>query len=85
VHYDPGAGCRTYRRCYVVFKGDRFEPGASGNVEFESNATVQVAWPDRDPIFNELDGTAEPAVIGLAQGRRSNSIAINYEGQIDAR
>ena len=85
VHYDLGAGCRTYRRCYVVFAGDRFVAGAGGNVEFEAVAAVQVAWPDQDPVFSQLEGTAAPAVIKLISGRHSTSININYEGRIDAR
>jgi type II secretory pathway pseudopilin PulG len=85
VHYDRGAGCRLYRRCYVVFTGTEFEPGALGNVEFEAGLATQVAWPDHDPVFSQLDGTTEPTTVNLAQGRHSASININYEGRIDAR
>jgi prepilin-type N-terminal cleavage/methylation domain-containing protein len=84
VHYDPASTCRAYARCFTLFEGDRFDP-AVGGVEFESNGAVRIGWPERDPVFRNLDGAAEPAAISLERGGRVTRIDIGYEGRIDAR
>ncbi len=83
VHYDAGTGCRSRHPCYVLFEGSRFDPGGAGNVEIEAGRGAGIGWPGSDPVFKQLDGSAETARISLVARGGSTLITINYEGRID--
>jgi len=77
----------TYERCYAIFAGPTYVPGAVGNEHAEQNLALTISsaeYTDNVVVFKQLSGNPdETGSINLVSPLESATIEINSLGLID--